>query len=171
MVELINLHDPGLVFEPIHRILFGCDCSTLLTFARDWFSGPGIQDGPVEVLEGAQAEACANGSDPDSCTVRVIGGNPAASLRFPPSDRLAVDRIQPMVDALAGLPGVTVDYIHGETALRALAGPDATGIVLPPLPKTRFFKDIARNGVYPRKTFSTGEAEGKRYYIEARRIR
>ncbi|NLN45319.1 MAG: DUF1015 domain-containing protein [Clostridiaceae bacterium] len=171
MVELINLHDPGLVFEPIHRVLFRCSSDTLLAFARDWFAGPGVQDGPVEVLEGSLAEACANGAGPDGCTVSVVGGPAPVSLRFPPSERLAVDRLQPMVDALANRPGITVDYIHGDDALRALAGPETTGILMPSLPKSRFFKDIATNGVYPRKTFSTGEAEGKRYYIEARRIR
>ncbi len=171
MAELINLHDPGLVFEPIHRILFGCSFDTLLTFARNWFSDPAAPDGPVEVIHAAQAITCMGKESPDPCTVSVISGASAALLRFPPSDRLAVDRIQPMVDALADLPGVSVDYIHGADALCALTGPEATGLLLPPLPKSRFFNDIARNGVYPRKTFSTGEAEGKRYYIEARRIR
>ena len=70
-------------------------------------------------------------------------------------------------------PGRTadIDYIHGEQALRSLAGDGHTGLLLPELKKEQFFDDLVGNGVYPRKTFSMGEAEGKRYYIEARRLR
>ena len=92
-------------------------------------------------------------------------------LRFPPSPRLAVDRIQPLVDALEAMDGISVDYIHGETALHELSAGGGTGILLPVIDKGRFFPDILRNGIYPRKSFSMGEAAGKRYYFEARRIR
>ena len=37
--------------------------------------------------------------------------------------------------------------------------------------KREFFRVISENGVLPRKTFSMGHAQEKRYYLEARRIK
>ncbi len=171
MAELINLHDDGLVFEPIHRMLFGCPLDRFLSFAADWFQGAGAVDGPLEILPGNGGQVPGAAGDEEPCLVSVVSGGQGAVLRLPSSARLAVDRIQPLLDALALEDGVTIDYIHGDDALRALASPGSTGLLLPAIGKNRFFKDIIRNGVYPRKTFSMGEAEGKRYYFEAHRIR
>lgn len=163
MAEMINLHDDGLVFEPIHRVLFGCKATDFLAFAADWFNGEGTADGPVGILPSVSGESVSD--------VVVFSADVSAVLRFPSADRLAVDRIQPLVDAYSRRGGASVDYIHGESALHALAAGGATAIRMPSVGKDRFFEDILRHGVYPRKTFSMGEAEGKRYYVEARRIR
>ena len=65
----------------------------------------------------------------------------------------------------------SIDYIHGEDALRALtARPNTTGILLPAMDKFTLFEAVRVGGVLPRKTFSMGEAEEKRYYLECRRI-
>ncbi|MFR9067280.1 MAG: hypothetical protein ACLVJH_10610 [Faecalibacterium prausnitzii] len=42
---------------------------------------------------------------------------------------------------------------------------------MPPFAKSDLFKGIVMGGVLPRKTFSMGHAEEKRYYIECRRIK
>lgn len=71
---------------------------------------------------------------------------------------------------LAENPG-EVDYIHGEQSLLKLAEQkDAIGFLMPEIEKGQFFLDIMKTGVLPRKTFSLGHAEEKRYYLEARRI-
>ena len=44
------------------------------------------------------------------------------------------------------------------------------GFRLPAIDKDSLFPGILSGGVLPRKTFSMGEAEEKRYYLEARRI-
>ncbi len=175
LVELINLHDPGLVFEPIHRVLFGCPPARFLQAARDWFAeGPGRAEGPVAIgawhIHGA-GDTAPTPAAADHHSVEVVAGESSATLSFTPSPRLVVDRLQPLLDHLSAQPAVTIDYIHGEPALRALASPQATGVLLPAVAKSHFFSDLVSNGVYPRKTFSTGEAWGKRYYIEARKIR
>ena len=46
----------------------------------------------------------------------------------------------------------------------------AVGLLLPPLKKSDLFRGVVLGGVLPRKTFSMGHAEEKRYYIECRRI-
>ena len=42
--------------------------------------------------------------------------------------------------------------------------------MLPAMAKRELFNYVASNGILPRKTFSLGEAEEKRYYLEAARI-
>ena len=66
--------------------------------------------------------------------------------------------------------GIEVDYIHGEDSVRNLAKDGNTGILLPDVSKDSFFDTIAKEGVFPRKTFSMGEAFEKRFYLEAKKI-
>ena len=74
-------------------------------------------------------------------------------------------------DYLAGHQGITIDYIHGEEALETMASaPGNAGFLLPEVSKETFFSRIVTVGVYPRKTFSIGEAPEKRYYLEARKL-
>jgi len=64
-----------------------------------------------------------------------------------------------------------IDYIHGDETLEQLSQKEKTiGFLMPNVTKNAFFENIVNNGVMPRKTFSMGEAEEKRYYLEGRRI-
>ena len=45
------------------------------------------------------------------------------------------------------------------------------GFYLPSMNKTDLFKTVILDGALPRKTFSMGEAEEKRFYLECRKIR
>jgi hypothetical protein len=47
---------------------------------------------------------------------------------------------------------------------------NAVGLLLPPMPKSLLFPAVAQNGPLPRKTFSMGEANEKRYYMECRKL-
>ena len=72
---------------------------------------------------------------------------------------------------LGAHPETEIDYIHGENTLRALAGrKGCVGFLLPEIDKRSFFEDVKTLGVLPRKTFSMGEAEEKRFYMEMKRI-
>ena len=65
-----------------------------------------------------------------------------------------------------------MDYIHGEDVVRQLSAQgDTIGFLLPPMGKEELFPTVIHDGVLPRKTFSMGEAQDKRFYLEARRIR
>ena len=64
-----------------------------------------------------------------------------------------------------------VDYVHDEPAVRALCKQGGVAFLLPPFEKSDLFKGIVMGGVLPRKTFSMGHAEEKRYYIECRKIK
>jgi hypothetical protein len=91
--------------------------------------------------------------------------------------------LQPLLDQAVGNDkALSIDYIHGEDELFRLAATSgkaaasgkaansATGILLPPVQKDGFFETVARCGPLPRKSFSMGEAEEKRFYIECRKL-
>ncbi|MBR1672719.1 MAG: DUF1015 domain-containing protein [Fretibacterium sp.] len=148
LVELENIHTPALRFEPVHRIVRGVDADRML-----------------RALEADCGEA---GGYP----VEWVSGGRSGAL---PLDRsrasLAVGVLQGWLDGWLARNGGEVDYIHGDEALRRLAAEDgAVGFLLPPIDKGQFFQWIVSEGVLPRKTFSMGHAQEKRYYLEARRI-
>ena len=85
-----------------------------------------------------------------------------------PLHALPVGTVQLLLDKAANL---NLDYVHGEDAVRAIVRKEnAMGILLPPMPKSLLFPAVAKDGPLPRKTFSMGEANEKRYYMEARKI-
>ena len=148
LVELENIHDPSLVFEPIHRILTEVDREKLM---RD------IQS------------VCA----PDGHRVQCAMGGKTVEISLDRSKgELAVAVLQEFLDRwLTENPG-KIDYIHGEDEIgRLSAADDAVGFLLPPMAKHSLFRGVIADGVLPRKTFSMGHAREKRYYLEGRKIK
>ena len=88
-------------------------------------------------------------------------------------DRLPVDVLQTFLDRwLEAHPETEIDYVHGSAALEELSVKDGNcGMALKAMDKNALFPAIIAGGVLPRKTFSMGEAEEKRYYMECRKIR
>lgn len=149
LVELGNLHDDSLVFEPIHRIVEIEDTAKLLSVLQEKIGQP--QGTPIEWIT-ADAKGVIHVS--------------------PEDPRVPVGILQDALDQyLATIPH-TIDYIHGEATIVELASkPNTMGFLVPPITKDSLFPEIAKGGVLPRKTFSMGHAEEKRYYLEARKIR
>ena len=147
MVELNNIYDPALIFEPIHRVLFGVTEEKALSLLQD-------------------AALTPDSEHPDLTLVTRRGDRP---LRIGhPLHALPVGTVQQLLDRESGL---NLDYVHGEDAVRAIVKKEnAVGILLPPMAKESLFPAVAQNGPLPRKTFSMGEANEKRYYMEARKI-
>ena len=58
-----------------------------------------------------------------------------------------------------------IDHLK-ETAARY----KGVGVVMPKFPKEELFRFVLEKGILPRKAFSMGEAEEKRYYMEAKKI-
>ena len=155
LVEVVNLHDDALTFEPIHRVLFHVDGQDLWAAFRAFY--PAAHTG---VGMGHTVEVCGQGLD-GAWTV------PA------PSAQLAVGTLQAFLDDYCKRrPEVEIDYIHGDDVARKLGSqPGNLGFLLPPMGKEQLFRTVMTDGVLPRKTFSMGEAQDKRYYLEARKIR
>jgi hypothetical protein len=145
MVELENLFDPAQQFEPIHRIVRGVEPARLLA---------------------ALGKRCGREGAPVLWYTRVGGG----VLRFG-KDAFPPEALQNALDEYLETEGGSIDYIHGEdVALKLAREEGAAAFLLPRIEKDGLFRTISQNGVLPRKTFSMGHAEEKRYYLECRRL-
>ena len=156
LVELNNLHDDSLEFEPIHRVVFGVDPEELLAALTAFYPGSGREDRP----EGHRLD--------------WVAGDREGTVSVPqPSAQLPVGTLQRFLDEyVRSHPESRVDYIHGADVVRSLAAqPNTVGFLLPAMGKEELFPTVIHDGVLPRKTFSMGEAHDKRFYLEARRIR
>lgn len=154
LVELVNNHDDALVFEPIHRVLFGVKPEEVLAALKAYY--PGAYEGTG-----------------DGHVIRWCCGEKEGAVTVPhPAVQLAVGTLQGFLDAYKKEHPFEIDYIHGDDTVRRLASqPGALGFFLPPMGKEQLFKTVMADGVLPRKTFSMGHAQDKRYYLEARKIR
>ena len=45
LVELVNVHSKGLVFEPIHRVIFNVNTETILDEMVEYFKEEGLEAG------------------------------------------------------------------------------------------------------------------------------
>lgn len=172
LVEVENIHDRALEFSPIHRLLFGVSADVRQAIVEEFGSRASYCDVPSSV---AMRE----------CVREIQGGSRhAAGMIGPgqhfsvieitdPQCNLAVATFQAFVDRFIKQGGAThVDYVHGDDTLERLAmNSGNVGIHLPALTKDDLLRMVVREGPLPRKTFSMGEANEKRFYIEARRIR
>ena len=149
MVELVNIHCPALLFEPIYRSVKNADVDELTAGYEEYLRAKGVK---------WQA-----GDD-----VRFITADGECSYGF------ASHPLADLQEYLAGYvnahPECELDYIHGEDELRRLSENGEVGVMLRVISKDEFFKFIREKGVLPRKAFSMGEAQDKRYYLEARHI-
>jgi len=174
LVELVNLHDPGLEFEPIHRVLFGLDYDDLIERATSFYAARGER---LRVIECAAAERTALAGSEQRAGHHAIpfvaGARSGVFVVESPSRHLVVATLQEFLDAYrTDRKGVRIDYIHGDAAVGALGGqPGNVGFFLPALSKHDLFKTIILDGALPRKTFSMGEADEKRFYLECRKIK
>ena len=153
MVEIVNIHDPGLTFEPIHRVVSGID--------------------PEELLRKFNARIVETGVCPSNTDLSATGH----SIGFITKDRcgllvfdnpsydLEVETLDEIID------NYSIEYEHDPEVVKKLGKEqDNIGFFLPPLKKNEFFFLIKKKGVLPRKSFSLGKENEKRYYIEARKI-
>ena len=172
LVELVNVHDDGLDFEPIHRLVFDRGPTALLERAADWFRQRSARLEVSELPDEAALRAALDQRWKQADAGQAIGvlgegRHWLMAIQDAPS-QLAVGSLQAFLDDLGNLH---VDYIHGESALRELsAAAGRTGFWVPVMHKRELFPTVIRDGALPRKTFSMGEADEKRFYLEARRI-
>ena len=142
LVEVNNVRSEGIIFEPIHRIVFGAG-EEFVDYLKSSLSG--------------------------DLKVKVICKGKETYIDVPSLTPLAILEIQKAIDAYKD---VECDYIHGEEHLLAIEKEKGgVAIVMPKIEKGDLFKYVLKNGVLSRKAFSMGEAEEKRYYIEARKIK
>ncbi len=150
LVEIENIHDEALEFEPIHRVVFGVNPEELLAEFKAYYPETSSTD---------------NGGQHIKYTYKNEKGD--LFVKNSPSS-LCVGTLQKFIDE----KGYEVDYIHGEDVTEKLAQADNTvGFLLPGMEKSDLFRGVIMDGALPRKTFSMGEAHDKRFYFEAKKIK
>jgi hypothetical protein len=166
LVEIENIYDQAIQFEPIHRLVLGADFDqvhSLLSKLPD-FTSRGI--GNADELLQLCAQQCSGGG------FGLVSQNRFALIETSAAG-IATACLQPLLDVFAeGKPEI-IDYIHGNDELLRLsknAARKATGIILPPVQKSGLFDTVARLGPLPRKSFSMGHACEKRFYLECRSL-
>ena len=173
LVELVNIHDEGLEFEPIHRVLFNVDKDYLIGEFKSSCESEGSSfsiipaGSPQELFQKPASRS-------DVHLVPFIAGNSCGTIKIEkPKRQLEYATLQTFLDGyLKDNPAAKIDYVHGEKIVEDLgAKPCNMGFFLPVIPKETFFKTIIIDGVLPRKTFSMGHADEKRFYLECRKIK
>ena len=169
LVELENVHDAGLVFEPIHRVLFGLSQDVLAALKQFYGDKLSYRKCPSQ----AEAVRLTDQAQGPAQVIGVIRPEEAGVVEItqPPSN-LPVGTLQACLDPfLKGGGAQRIDYVHGTDVVCELgAKPGNAGFYLPAMSKSDLFKTVILDGVLPRKTFSMGEAKEKRFYVESRRI-
>ena len=142
LCEAVNIYDGALLFHPIHRFIRTNEPQKFLSGWR--------------ISGGGTAVAVING------VTRVVP--------FPENVPEGIRLLDEYIADFIGKNGGEVDYIHGDSDLISLTA-EGIGIMLPSIKKEQFFPLILSGGNLPQKTFSMGEGNEKRYYIEAKRIK
>ncbi len=170
LVELENIHDEGLILEPIHRVLF--EVKGNFKGALEKLIGENLKWIPVS--GSAEMIRMIHEHNDASQRIGIIGGGDSFSIAeiTRASSNLAAGTIEPFLQSFLKNGGAEkLDYIHGDEAVIRLGSqPGNVGIYLPKLKKSDLFKTVILEGSLPRKTFSLGEPREKRFYMEARRI-
>ena len=155
LCEVVNLYDESLRFEPIYRVVFGVDPDHVLTAFESYIADLNGEASPQRV--------------------DWVSGDRHGTVTVPtPAVALPVGTVQDFLDEYMKTVshGAYIDYIHGEDTAKALANrPDAVAFLFDGMAKEELFSTVIADGALPRKTFSMGHAEDKRFYTEARRIR
>ncbi len=169
-MEVENIHDPALEFSPIHRLLVGVTGDIRHALAAHFGARLRILDQPDAAAMRAALAALPRSRH--AAGLVQPGGRHALVVVDAPAAQLDVATFQGFVDALLAQGGAReVDYVHGDDALMQLASVEGcAGLTLATLDKSELIGRVARHGPLPRKSFSMGEADEKRFYLEARRI-
>lgn len=152
LVEIVNLHSPALDFEAIHRIVSDTDTEKLIT---------------------AMTETLGLSDEKSEQSFTYVTGNTEHTVYIHnKTSNLTVGSLQNFLDTYLKENGGKIDYIHGTDTLKKLVADTdgSVGFILPDMDKSELFPTVIKDGALPRKTFSMGHAEDKRFYIECRRI-
>lgn len=152
LAEIVNLHSDALKFEAIHRLVYDVDCEKLMSELTEAL---GLSEHDVS----------------DQYVICAMGETDKKLYIHKKSSNLSVGSLQNFLDSYIKENGGKIDYIHGSDTVKSLARKHSgIAFILPDMDKSQLFPTVIKDGALPRKTFSMGHAEDKRFYIEARKI-
>lgn len=179
LVELVNVHDEAMLFEPIHRVLFEVDPKHVLQSMQAYYNET---EQLFEYESFASKEKMLKRYEEYLQIYSVTHAAHLIPYNFfgewgilkisHAKSNIEAGTLQAFIDDyLSNNPEVTVDYIHGDEVTEELGSQEGNmGFLLPNMNKNDLFKTVIMDGALPRKTFSMGEAHEKRYYLECRKI-
>ena len=146
MVEVENIYDDAMQFDAIHRVVYN--------------AGADFVEGLKETIKG-------------DLKTKIIIGDREEDLYVNNNAIVAVKEVQDYIDNYIDKHNdVSLDYIHGIDNLKEICkNKNGIGIIMPILDKKDFFDYVKKYKIMPRKSFSIGQANEKRYYIEVRKIK
>lgn len=151
LAEIVNLHSDALKFEAIYRLVYDVDNDGLISGLTESL---GLSEEPAEQWIDI-----------------VCGGNEKKLYIHKPTSNLSVGSLQNYLDGYIKTNCGKIDYIHGIDNVKSLAEKHGgIAFILPDMDKSQLFPTVIKDGALPRKTFSMGHADDKRFYIEARNI-
>lgn len=151
LCEMVDLHDEALTFEPIHRVVFGV-------------KGKDLLDALCRAFPGTEETLC--------IPLPYVWEGGEGALNIPGGSEPPVAALQSVLDEYVKAHGGSIDYIHGAGVARELGRRAGNMAFLLPAPdREGLFPLLLRGETLPRKAFSVGQANDKRFYLEARRIR
>lgn len=151
LAELVNIHDEAITFEPIHKVVFDTEPETFFAEARAFFTDNLGEGREVELMTGAGRETL-------GIAELTIGE--------------LIGKCEDFCKAFTERHGGYIDYIHGdEQCIEMSSRPGCAGILLPRMEKSELFTSVMQTGPFPKKSFSIGHGNDKRYYLECREIR
>ncbi len=153
IVEIVNLCENSLEFQPINRVVFDIDPEGMKEALLRYFPGSLIGTGGGHEIS-------------------FVHEGFAGIVSIPRDNgELAIGALSKFLDDYVPKVGGRIDYVHGDDVVIKLSQqPGRLGFVLPAIDKSSFFPSIIKDGVLPRKTFSMGSSNDKRYYLECRKI-
>jgi hypothetical protein len=171
LVELVNIHDEGLEFEAIHRVVFNVEIDHMLKEMKLFYENKGCEfsffaKDNIGKLKAPKLE--------NSHVISFITDKWSGYIIIKkPVLTLEVATLQSFLDEyISKIRDIKIDYIHGDEVVTKLGSQIGNiGFYLPAISKHSLFKTIIFDGALPRKTFSMGEADEKRFYLECRRIK
>jgi hypothetical protein len=169
LVEIENIHDQGLSFEPIHRVVFGIK-NDIIEALKNHYGKKAIIDTCPSFEE---MTSKVKKSTSENQIIGITTSNYFGILSIDhPASNLPVGTLQEFLDGFLSDGGAKgIDYIHGADSLQKISQePDNFGFYLPAIDKNQLFRTVILDGALPRKTFSMGEAKDKRFYLECRKI-
>jgi len=177
LVELENVHDAGILFEPIHRVLFNLDTEKAFAWLEKKLAADNGGCEKAVFADAGEAEKAAQAAAGEG--VHVLPFCAKGCFGFfkvsAPSAQLEVGTLQNALDAMLkdeAFKGASIDYIHGADVVYDLGTKESNmGFTLPPMHKSKLFPTVVFDGALPRKTFSMGEAHEKRFYLECKKIK
>ena len=147
----MNIHDPAISFEPIHKVLFDTDNRDFIAAAKLYF----------------------HGAEGEGHVIRLLAGGAEATLSLAGfSIGELIGECERFCQRYLKINGGRIDYVHGDGEAASLAsGLGCAGILLPRMEKSELFPSVIQTGPFPKKSFSIGLGPDKRYYLECRKIR